>query len=461
MPDICFTTKTLIKDIENKEWPALDPDEFLQKEASEDFKALYVAHNTNGEEKIIPIPKSDEHSVFKPEEHDINPVIFYRLSRPLKDKVSLPSLNLDKYFEKTENHGFKIEVTPDYSFEKNKSLIKIHKEKYNKTVNTIKKFDEKFDAELLEATEAYISKNGIDFFSNPTTEINASECEFPSKELKAKAVKDVQARLNAFLSFNENFTKVIPFVILDEEMIKQVTDGKTEVKADTLSVLFMVSKSLAFRSTKNSYIKKIADSLPTNYDCPEIQFNRRLIQHKKSKGKVDNKGEWTMFGVTMKAVKDKKYECLRVSNSSTKAWRANFTGEGSIDAGGPYRDSLSVITEEINSSCLPLLIPTQNHKNDHGLGRDLWTINPSSTAPSHLEMYKFLGALMGMAFRAGQVLDLKFPSLFWKRFIGEPVTLDDLSYCDAYAVQAIKDIENVKFEVRIDFLMTNLNPSIT
>jgi hypothetical protein len=449
MPDICYVTKTMIKDIENKEWPAVDPDEFLEKEAGESFKVIYAAHNVHGEEKIVPVPKSDEHSIFKPEEHDMNPLVFYRLSRPLKDKTTLPSLHLDKYFEKTENHGFKIEITPDYSYEKNKSLINIHKEKYTKTVNTIKKFNDALDGELLEAAESYISKNGIDFFTNPTTEINASECEFQSKELKAKSVKDVQARLNAFLSFNENFTKVIPFVILDEEMIKQVTDGKTEVKADTLSVLFMVSKSLSFRSTKNSYIKKIADGLPVNYDEPQVQFNRRLIMHKKDKGKVDNKGEWTMFGEAMKVSKEKKYETLRVANSSSKSWNANFVGEGSIDAGGPFRDSISAITDELNSACLPLLIPTQNHKNDHGLGRDLWTINPSSTAPSHLEMYKFLGALIGMAFRAGHVMDLKFPSIFWKKFIGEPVTIDDLNYSDAYAVQAIKDVEKVQSEVNI------------
>jgi E3 ubiquitin-protein ligase HERC2 len=155
----------------------------------------------------------------------------------------------------------------------------------------------------------------------------------------------------------------------------------------------------------------------------------------------------------MKVSKEHKYKNLRVKDSSRKAWNANFVGEGSQDAGGPFRDSLSSITDELNSCCLPLLIPTQNHKNDHGQGRDLWTINPSSTAPSHLEMYKFLGALIGMAFRAGHVLDFKFPSLFWKQFIGELVTIDDLSYSDAYAVQAIKDVEKVQSEVNIKLLI--------
>lgn len=117
------------------------------------------------------------------------------------------------------------------------------------------------------------------------------------------------------------------------------------------------------------------------------------------------------------------------------------------------------ISREIQSLVLPLLIPTQNNKNDHGLYRDCWTINPSSNSPSHLEMYKFLGALIGMAFRSGHVIDIKLPPIFWKKFIGDPVNLDDLSGSDAYAVQAIRDLEKNKDQIPEDMFedMMNLN----
>ena len=371
----------------------------------------------------------------------------------------LPSLTLSKYFEETDSHGIKIVWTPNYTYEKNKDIINLQKEKYFKIVSSIKKFDEKHDGELLESIESYITKKSIDFLNNPGTQIDATEVEFASKELKSMASKDVQPRINAFLSFNQNFLKVIPYVILDEEMIKEVTEGKSEVQSDTLSVLFMISKSLAFKSTKYSYIKKIADSLPTSYNEPDVQFNRRLIMHKKDKGKVDHRGEWTMFGCAMKKLKDTNYESLRKASSNYKAWRAWFVGEGSADGGGPFRESLTNISREIQSMVLPLLIPTQNNKNDHGLYRDCWTINPSSNSPSHLEMYKFLGALIGMAFRSGHVIDIKLPPIFWKKFIGDPVNLDDLSGSDAYAVQAIRDLEKNKDQIPEDMFedMMNLN----
>lgn len=183
-----------------------------------------------------------------------------------------------------------------------------------------------------------------------------------------------------------------------------------------------------------------------------VKYNRSEIQFRKEAGDVDNKGEWTTFGVTMQALKQEKYDSLKVNSSDSKAWDAKFLGEGSQDAGGPYRETLTVMISELYSPCLPLLIPTQNNKNDHGQGRDLWTINPSATTPSQLEMFKFLGALMGLAFRAGHVIDIKFPSIVWKQLLGESVTLEDLELTDAYFVQAIKNLRDTKAQVTQYFL---------
>ena len=460
LPSICYATKAPISNIQDKEWPEIDEDEMLKSDEDSTYPK-YVAHNIHGESKILPIPKSDDPSIFKPELHDMNPFIFYRLARPLKEEAKLPSLVLSKYYEESEFTGLKLEIIPDYSYEKNKDIVKLQQEKYNKTEASIKKFDESLDGELLESIETFMTNYNVDLINDPNIEIPASGCVFNSKELKALTENEIQPRINAFLTFNRNFMKVIPFVILDEEMIKEVTEGKAEVQTDTLSVLFMVSKSLAFKSTKYSYIKKISDSLPVSYSEPEIPINRRLIMHKKDKGKVDNKGEWTTFGSIMKKLKDTNYESLRKSNSSNKAWKAWFVGEGSYDAGGPYRESLTNLVDELHSTCLPLLIPTQNNKNNHGLNRDCWTINPSSNSPSHLEMYKFLGALIGMAFRAGHVIDLKLPSMFWKKFIGDPITLDDLNGSDAYAVQAIKDVERNKDLISPDMFEETMNLTYT
>ena len=43
-----------------------------------------------------------------------------------------------------------------------------------------------------------------------------------------------------------------------------------------------------------------------------------------------------------------------------RVFRANFSGERSVDAGGPYRECMENISRELCSEVLPVLIPTEN-----------------------------------------------------------------------------------------------------
>lgn len=187
---------------------------------------------------------------------------------------------------------------------------------------------------------------------------------------------------------------------------------------------------------------------------PTVTYDRLRIMNKKDRGLVDNTGEWSTFGVTMKVCSARHYKNLKVKNISHRPWMAKFLGEGSVDQGGPFRDTLCSIVDELHSYVLPLLIPTQNNRHDHGLGQDLWTVNPSANSTAHLEMFKFLGALIGMAFRASHTIMLRLPTIFWKTFVEEEITMDDIEEFDAYAVQGITEIYKIRDTVSHYF--TNL-----
>ena len=98
--------------------------------------------------------------------------------------------------------------------------------------------------------------------------------------------------------------------------------------------------------------------------------------------------------------KPDSFKSFLVNSADSQILRVNFSGEGSIDAGGPYRETLTNICKELMSSILPLLIPTPNNKNNHGQYRECWMINPSATSPIHLEMFKFFGFFIGLAIRS-------------------------------------------------------------
>jgi E3 ubiquitin-protein ligase HERC2 len=205
-----------------------------------------------------------------------------------------------------------------------------------------------------------------------------------------------------------------------------------------------LEKVLHFSSIKNKYIKNIVNNLPTEWDQPSVEVKRRKAQVFRDTGKTDHKGEYTIFGQIWRKLKENNYKSMKKNDASGQSWSANFMGEGAIDAGGPYRESITNMCEELMHKVLPLFIPTPNNKSDHGLSRDCWTVNPSATSPTHLEMFEFVGALMGMAFRSGQVLDLKLAPSFYKSLSGEPLTIDDLKTTDLYAVQALKELQATK-----------------
>jgi len=80
-------------------------------------------------------------------------------------------------------------------------------------------------------------------------------------------------------------------------------------------------------------------------------------------------------------------------------FKVNFVGEGSVDAGGPYNEVISAITEELQSKFLTLLVPTSNNTHNVGDNRDAWIVNPSADSKHMLDMYVFLGKMMGVAIR--------------------------------------------------------------
>lgn len=69
-----------------------------------------------------------------------------------------------------------------------------------------------------------------------------------------------------------------------------------------------------------------------------------------------------------------------------------FIGEGIIDQGGGFRDSLTEISEELcpcdvnTEPCLPLFIKTPNHRSGMGDYLDCYTLNPQC---KDMHLYKW------------------------------------------------------------------------
>lgn len=126
-------------------------------------------------------------------------------------------------------------------------------------------------------------------------------------------------------------------------------------------------------------------------------------------------------------------------------WEVKFVGEGIIDQGGGFRDSLAELSDELCPpeehipDVLPYLIRTPNSKEKRGDLLDCFIPNPSCDS---LHMFHWLGVLMGGTFRSDESLTVAFPPFVWKLIVGEHVTwAKDYVAIDEAAVQITDELE--------------------
>ena len=112
---------------------------------------------------------------------------------------------------------------------------------------------------------------------------------------------------------------------------------------------------------------------------------------------------------------------------------------------------------------VPLIVKTPNNKNDHGTNRDCFILNPDSTTPSHLEMYKFLGACIAFAMMAKSPIPLNLAPTVWKQLLGDKMNLADLESIDTYSSQVMTDLHRYgaalsdeEFEATVDQTFTTV-----
>ena len=76
-----------------------------------------------------------------------------------------------------------------------------------------------------------------------------------------------------------------------------------------------------------------------------VDVNRRLAQEFADSKKIDYEGKHSIFGqiISQLETQKKNMSNFRIKGLNEKCYKINFKGEGSIDAGGPFRDSLTNI----------------------------------------------------------------------------------------------------------------------
>lgn len=208
------------------------------------------------------------------------------------------------------------------------------------------------------------------------------------------------------------------------------------VDRDLGDALVRAARGFLFASVR----EQMVSSILRETNCRTEHFRLTINRHRAREGRRD-KPENTIFGQTFDLLHQ---QSPRMFKTSKRMWSVVFLGEGAEDVGGPYREHLSELCNELMSTALSLFLPTPNQVNNVGSHRDAHIPNPDATAPLQLRMFTFLGRLMGGAARSGEPLNLTLPPLFWKLLLKEIVVEDDIFCVDHACGQCLRELRDMK-----------------
>ena len=148
----------------------------------------------------------------------------------------------------------------------------------------------------------------------------------------------------------------------------------------------------------------------------------------------------TVFGQLFQIFKDTTgKEFLR--EKGRNLFKVNLGVEGGIDAGGPYREILSDICNDLHSDYIELFIKTPNNKNDIGELRDKYIVNPDCENIIHKKTFEFIGKLMGLSISSEDALNFNLHPIIWKSLLENQITFQDYETIDLNFFNLIKKLE--------------------
>jgi HECT-domain (ubiquitin-transferase)/Concanavalin A-like lectin/glucanases superfamily/SPRY domain len=220
-----------------------------------------------------------------------------------------------------------------------------------------------------------------------------------------------------------------------------------DIGGQSLSHIVHRLKGMYFLQTKQSVFEAlIAGGNSSSSGSGALGFSIRLtlnrmkaIKSRENPAK-DPEGLNSVFGQTFVQCQTTPASSFQQIKKSRQFLQVVFLGEGSIDVGGPFRETITMLAADLMSESTPLFIPCPNQRNNVGLNREKYVVNPASTSSLHISMYEFVGVLMGTALRSGETLNLDLPALFWKQMLDEDVELEDVEGVDKLFVQALGGI---------------------
>ena len=120
-----------------------------------------------------------------------------------------------------------------------------------------------------------------------------------------------------------------------------------------------------------------------------------------------------------------------------------YKGEQGVDFGGLYREVMERAVEDLFSDRIDLFLPCPNSRAEEGSNEEKYLPNPKYRhSVEAMDMYMFVGNLIGISLRTKQQQAFELPSMIWKVLIGSQPDLEDLESVDTDFTTLLKSIRD-------------------
>ena len=260
-----------------------------------------------------------------------------------------------------------LKLTPDYGFFENQDFIKHNQADWDKFEKAINEYKDVL-AEEPESITAF-EKMIKDYVHNRLKDDNFTEIHAYWKTIKEKNDLDEARGLKSKNNdkINEevsveckkyNLGLLSTYYSYVWGSLSYVNQSVPAASIKNLSLLstFMKNKHNIPWIALNKLLKQLLNNMETDGENISIHVNRKKAQEFAQSGKVDVKGEYTIFSQVQKKLEANRYRGLKINTADKKAWFVKFIGEYAVDDGGLFRESLSELCSELRSDVLPLLL---------------------------------------------------------------------------------------------------------
>jgi rubredoxin len=261
---------------------------------------------------------------------------------------------------------------------------------------------------------------------------------------------DVSSRMHVFRAFNATIKDLLPSLNLLNQDPRSLG---ALIRKYNRYIFLNVKQPLLDAALEESQVNS-GSGLPAT-----LVLNNFKSITSKEKPEADLIKCLNCFVQAFQQLQKKEVKVFKHIFSSDRVFQITFEGESGIDAGGVFREGMSRIMEDLFADTFSLLKLCPNGKHGVHINTEKYVPNPAYSGVVEMQMFEFIGRIMGSSLRAKMCLPFEFPSVVWKLLAGDELIEEDFLAFDAISYKqlvAMRDcdtndtIDNETFQEKFD-----------